>query len=68
VDECANLIRGKAGTTARLELIVPEHQYWDALFHLSEAVKAALDRDGVTSPLPAFKVLQDSAPAPVGSL
>jgi small conductance mechanosensitive channel len=44
--------------TMELRAWCPAEKYWDALFTLNEAAKAALDRDGVTGPLPAMKILQ----------
>src|SRR6516165_4964310 len=54
--------------TMELRASCPSEKYGDALATLNEAVKAALDRDGVTGPLPAIKVLQDAARTPVRSL
>jgi len=48
--------------TMELRASCPSEKYGDALFTLNEAVKASLDRDGVSGPLAAIKVLQDAAP------
>jgi small conductance mechanosensitive channel len=48
--------------TMELRASCPSEKYGDALFTLNEAVKAAFDRDGVSGPLAAIKVLQDAAP------
>lgn len=44
--------------TMELRAWCPAEKYWDALFTLNEAAKAALDRDGITGPLPAMKIFQ----------
>ncbi|MFN0069773.1 MAG: mechanosensitive ion channel family protein [Limisphaerales bacterium] len=49
---------GENKYTMELRAWCPAEKYWDALFTLNEAAKAALDRDGVTGPLPAMKILQ----------
>lgn len=49
---------GENKYTMELRAWCPAEQYWDALFALNEAAKATLDRDGVTGPLPAMKILQ----------
>jgi small conductance mechanosensitive channel len=59
---------GENKYTMELRASCPSEKYGDALSTLNEAVKAALDRDGVTGPLPAIKVLQDAARTPVRSL
>jgi small conductance mechanosensitive channel len=61
-------VMGEGKYTMELRLSCPSEKYWDALFTLNEAVKAALDRDGVTAPLAAIKVLQDSTATPVRGL
>lgn len=45
--------------TLELRAWCPAEKYWDALFTLNEAAKRALDRDGVTGPLPAMKIFRD---------
>jgi small conductance mechanosensitive channel len=50
---------GEGKYTMELRVWCPAAQYWDAFFTLNEAAKAALERDGITGPLPAFKVLKD---------
>jgi small conductance mechanosensitive channel len=54
---------GENKYTMELRASAPSTQYGDALSTLNEAVKAALDRDGVTGPLPALKILQDATAA-----
>jgi small conductance mechanosensitive channel len=49
---------GENKYTMELRAWCPAEKYWDALFTLNEATKAALDRNGITGPLPALKVLQ----------
>jgi small conductance mechanosensitive channel len=49
---------GEGKYTMELRAWCPAEKYWDALFTLNESVKAALDRDGVTAPLPSMKILQ----------
>lgn len=49
---------GENKYTMELRAWCPAEKYWDALFTLNEAAKAALDRDGITGPLPAMKILQ----------
>ncbi len=44
--------------TVQLRAWCPSAKYWDALFTLNEAAKAALDRDGITGPLPAMRIVQ----------
>jgi small conductance mechanosensitive channel len=44
--------------TAQLRAWCPSDKYWDALFTLNEAAKAALDRDGISGPLPAMRIVQ----------
>jgi small-conductance mechanosensitive channel len=61
-------VLGENKYTMELRASCPSDKYWDALFTLNVAVKAALDRDGVTGPLATIKVLQDSTAAPVRSL
>jgi small conductance mechanosensitive channel len=58
---------GENKYTMELRAWCSPEKYWDAVFTLNEATKAALDRDGVAGPLPALKVLQDSTVAPVRS-
>jgi small conductance mechanosensitive channel len=60
-------VLGENKYTMELRASCPSEKYGDALATLNEAVKAALDRDGVTGPLPAIKVLQDAVGAPVRS-
>ena len=60
-------VLGENKYTMELRVSCPSEQYGAALVTLNEAVKAALDRDGITGPLPAIKVLQDSTAAPVRS-
>ena len=50
---------GENKYTMELRAWCPAEKYWDALFTLNEAAKAALDHDGVTGPLPAMKILKD---------
>jgi small conductance mechanosensitive channel len=59
---------GENKYTMELRASAPSTQYGDALSTLNEAVKAALDRDGVTGPLPAIKVLQDATTPPARSV
>jgi small conductance mechanosensitive channel len=59
---------GENKYTMELRASCPSTQYGDALSTLNEAVKAALDRDSVTGPLPAIKILQDATGAPVRSV
>jgi small conductance mechanosensitive channel len=61
-------VLGENKYTMELRASCPSEKYGDALFTLNEAVKAALDRDGVTGPLAAIKVLQDTTEAPVRSV
>jgi small conductance mechanosensitive channel len=56
---------GENKYTMELRASCPTEKYGDALSTLNEAVKAALDRDGVSGPLPAIKVLQDATGVPV---
>jgi small conductance mechanosensitive channel len=58
-------VLGENKYTMELRASCPTEKYGDALSTLNEAVKAALDRDGVTGPLSAIKVLQDTAGGPV---
>jgi small conductance mechanosensitive channel len=51
---------GENKYTMELRASCPTEKFGDALSSLNEAVKAALDRDGVTGPLQAIKVLQDA--------
>jgi small conductance mechanosensitive channel len=44
--------------TIELRAWCPADKYWSALFTLNEAAKTALDRDGVTGPLPAMKIFK----------
>jgi len=44
--------------TIELRAWCPTDKYWSAVFTLNEAAKAALDRDGVTGPLPAMKIFK----------
>jgi len=60
-------VLGEGKYTMELRASCPSEKYGDALFTLNEAVKAALDRDGVTGPQATIKVLQDSPAAPVRS-
>ena len=57
-------VLGENKYTMELRASCPTEKYGDALSTLNEAVKAALDRDGVTGPLPAIKILQDATGAP----
>jgi len=59
---------GENKYTMELRASCPSEKYGDALSTLNEAVKAALDRDGVTGPLPAIKILQDATGTPVRSV
>lgn len=45
--------------TMELRAWCPAEKYWDALFALNEAAKTGLDRDGVTGPLPAMKIIKE---------
>lgn len=56
-------VLGENKFTMELRASCPTEKYGDALSTLIEAVKAALDRDGVTGPLPAIKILQDATAA-----
>ena len=49
---------GENKYTIELRAWCPAEKYWEALFTLNEAAKAALDHDGVTGPLPAMRILQ----------
>ena len=49
---------GENKYTMELRAWCPAEKYWDAFFTLNESVKAALDRDGVTGPLPAMRLVQ----------
>ncbi|MSU36984.1 MAG: mechanosensitive ion channel family protein [Pedosphaera sp.] len=49
---------GEDKYTIELRAWCPAEKYWDALFTLNEAAKAALDRDGIAGPMPIMKVLQ----------
>lgn len=55
---------GEGKYTMELRAWCHAEKYWDALFTLNEAAKAALDRDLITGPLPALKVLQGAPAAP----
>ena len=46
---------GENKYTMELRAWCPASSYWDALFTLNEATKNALDRDGITGPMPAIK-------------
>jgi small conductance mechanosensitive channel len=59
---------GENKYTMELRASCPSEKYGDALSSLNEAVKAALDRAGVTGPLPSIKVVQDTAAAPARSV
>jgi small conductance mechanosensitive channel len=61
-------VLGENKYTMELRASCPSEKYGDAISTLNEAVKAALDSDGVTGPLAAIKILQDTAAAPVRSL
>lgn len=45
--------------TMELRAWCPAEKYWDALFTLNEAVKTGLDRDSITGPLPAMRILKE---------
>lgn len=45
--------------TMELRAWCPAEKYWDALFTLNEAAKTVLDRDGITGPLPAMKIIKE---------
>jgi len=45
--------------TMELRAWCPAEKYWDALFTLNEAAKTGLDRDGVSGPLPAMKIIKE---------
>lgn len=49
---------GEHKYTMELRSWCPAEKYWDALFTLNEAVKAALDREGIAGPIPTMKVVQ----------
>jgi len=49
---------GEGKYTMELRAWCPTANYWDALFTLNEAVKAALERDRIASPLSAMKLIQ----------
>ncbi len=44
--------------TIELRAWCPSEKYWPAFFTLNEAAKTALDRDGITGPLPAMRLVQ----------
>jgi small conductance mechanosensitive channel len=44
--------------TVQLRAWCPSAKYWEALFTLNEAAQAALDRDGITGPVPAMRIVQ----------
>ena len=50
---------GENKYTMELRAWCPADKYWGAFFSLNEAAKNALDRDGVSGPLPALKVIKD---------
>ena len=50
---------GEGKYTMELRAWCPAEKYWGALFTLNEAAKNALDRDEVSCPLPAIKVVKD---------
>jgi small conductance mechanosensitive channel len=52
-------VLGENKYTMELRVSCPSEKYGDALFTLNESIKAAFERDGVTGPLAAIKVLQD---------
>jgi small conductance mechanosensitive channel len=45
--------------TMELRAWCPAEKYWDAFFTLNEAAKTGLDRDGITGPLPAMKIIKE---------
>jgi small conductance mechanosensitive channel len=45
--------------TMELRTWCPADKYWPAFFTLNEAVKTGLDRDGITGPLPAMKIIKE---------
>lgn len=55
---------GENKFTMELRVWCPTNQYSAALFLLNEAVKAALEHDGVAAPLPAMKVIQANVGVP----
>jgi len=61
-------VLGENKYTMELRASCPSEKYGDALATLNEGVKAALDRDGVTGPLAAIKVLQEATRTPIRSV
>lgn len=49
---------GENKYTMELRAWCEPDRYWGALFALNEAAKTCLDRDGVTAPLPAMRIVQ----------
>ncbi len=45
--------------TMELRAWCTAEKYWDALFALNEATKTGLDRDGITGPLPAMRIIKE---------
>jgi len=45
--------------TMELRAWCPAEKYWDAVFTLNEAAKTGLDRDGISGPLPAMKIIKE---------
>ena len=45
--------------TMELRAWCPAEKYWDAIFALNEATKIGLDRDGITGPLAAMKIIKE---------
>ena len=45
--------------TMELRAWCPAENYWDAVFTLNEAAKTGMDRDGISGPLPAMKIIKE---------
>lgn len=45
--------------TMELRAWCPAEEYWSAVFTLNEAAKIGMDRDGISGPLPAMKIIKE---------